>query len=84
ITPPQLNRLGRANSRLAYDAVLGSRVPDRGGKFRIHIKQLDWKCFHDFLPMCPDYPPLGALVRFTLRDPLDYDVCLELVHEDIR
>ncbi|WP_440062952.1 type VI secretion system baseplate subunit TssG [Pseudomonas syringae] len=84
ITHPQLNRLGRANSRLAHDAVLGSRVPDRGGKFRIHIKQLDWKRFHEFLPIGPDYSPLGALVRFTLRDPLDYDVCLELVHEDIR
>ncbi|KPB71105.1 type VI secretion system baseplate subunit TssG [Pseudomonas cannabina] len=84
INAPQLNRLGKANSQLGRNALLGSRVPDRAGKFRIHIKQLDWDRFHEFLPIGPGYPPLGALVRFTLRDPLDYDICLELLNEDIR
>ncbi|WP_439851376.1 type VI secretion system baseplate subunit TssG [Pseudomonas syringae] len=84
VSAPQLNRLGKANSQLGRNAVLGSRVPDRGGKFRIHIKKLHWDRFHEFLPIGPSYLPLGALVRFTLRDPLDYDVCLELLNEDIR
>ena len=30
------------------------------------------------------YQPLCALVRFTLRDPLDYDIRLALRHEEIR
>ncbi|OUM08725.1 type VI secretion protein [Pseudomonas syringae] len=79
-----VNRLGIASSRLGRDAVLGKRVPDRGGKFRIHIKQLNWDRFHEFLPIGQGHVPLGALVQFTLRDPLDYDVCLELLSEDIR
>jgi type VI secretion system protein ImpH len=37
ILDEQRNRLGRANSLLGEDLVLGERVRDRSGKFRIHI-----------------------------------------------
>ena len=70
----QRNRLGLTNSQLGESLVLGERVRDRGGKFRIHIRQLDWNRFHEFLPIGSGYQPLCALVRFTLRDPLDYDL----------
>ncbi|HBO7012411.1 TPA: type VI secretion system baseplate subunit TssG, partial [Pseudomonas aeruginosa] len=84
ILEEQRNRLGLFNSQLGEDAVLGERVRDRSGKFRIHIRQLDWQRFHEFLPIGPGYQPLCALVRFTLRDPLDYDIRLVLRHEEIR
>ncbi len=84
ILTEQQNRLGRANSQLGESLVLGERVRDRGGKFRIHIRQLSWDRFHEFLPVGGGYQPLCALVRFTLRDPLDYDIRLELRHEEIR
>jgi type VI secretion system protein ImpH len=42
-------------------------VRDRSGKFRIHITELDWQRFHEFLPIGFGYQPLCALVRFTLR-----------------
>ncbi|WP_217477788.1 type VI secretion system baseplate subunit TssG [Stutzerimonas stutzeri] len=80
----QQNRLGRANSQLGENLVLGERVRDRGGKFRIHIRQLSWERFHEFLPVGTGYQPLCALVRFTLRDPLDYDIRLALRQDDIR
>lgn len=80
----QRNRLGRANSLLGEDTVLGERVRDRGGKFRIHVRQLGWTRFHEFLPIGTGYQPLCALVRFTLRDPLDYDIRLELRQDEIR
>jgi type VI secretion system protein ImpH len=80
----QRNRLGHANSHLGEDLVLGERVRDRGGKFRIHIRELGWERFHEFLPIGASYQPLCALVRFTLRDPLDYDVRLTLRQEAIR
>lgn len=78
ILAEQQSRLGQANSRLGDDLVLGGTVRDRSGKFRIHIRQLSWERFHDFLPNGSHYQPLLALVRFTLRDPLDYDIRLEL------
>jgi len=84
ILEEQRNRLGRANSMLGEDLVLGERVRDRGGKFRIHVRELTWTRFHEFLPIGLGYQPLCALVRFTLRDPLDYDLRLELKHEEIR
>ncbi|MDD2050626.1 type VI secretion system baseplate subunit TssG [Pseudomonas putida] len=84
ILEEQRNRLGRANSVLGQDLVLGEGVRDRCGKFRIHIRQLDWQRFHEFLPIGFGYQPLCALVRFTLRDPLDYDIRLVLRQEEIR
>lgn len=80
----QRNRLGRANSLLSEDLVLGERVRDRSGKFRIHICELDWQRFHEFLPIGIGYQPLCTLVRFTLRDPLEYDIRLVLRQQEIR
>ncbi|MBV6825309.1 type VI secretion system baseplate subunit TssG [Pseudomonas sp. PD9R] len=84
ILDEQRNRLGFANSKLGEDLVLGDHVRDRSGKFRIHIRELDWQRFHEFLPIGFGYQPLCALVRFTLRDPLDYDIRLVLRQEEIR
>lgn len=84
ILDEECNRLGLANSLLGESAVLGESVRDRGGKFRIHIDQLTWERFHEFLPIGPGYQPLCALVRFTLRDPLDCDLRLVLKHEEVR
>lgn len=84
ILDEQRNRLGLANSRLGEDLMLGEQVRDRGGKFRVHIRELDWERFHEFLPIGNGYQPLCALVRFTLRDPLDYDLRLELRHDAVR
>jgi len=80
----QRNSLGRGNSKLGKDLVLGERVRDRSGKFRIHVRELDWQRFHEFLPIGAGFQPLCALVRFTLRDPLDYDIRLVLRQEEIR
>ncbi|MCJ8205749.1 type VI secretion system baseplate subunit TssG [Pseudomonas sp. RGM2987] len=80
----QCNRLGSAHSRLSNDLVLGERVRDRGGRFRIHISGLDWQRFHEFLPIGIGYQPLCSLVRFTLRDPLEYDIRLVLRQQQIR
>ncbi|CAE6936752.1 MULTISPECIES: type VI secretion system baseplate subunit TssG [Pseudomonas] len=84
IQPRQQNSLGTANYTLAHDLVLGERVRDCSGKFRIHIRRLSWVQFHHFLPIGTGYQPLCALVRFTLRDPLDYDIRLVLIPEEIR
>ncbi|MFN3355530.1 MAG: type VI secretion system baseplate subunit TssG [Pseudomonas sp.] len=84
IVAAQRNQLGVTNSRLGLDQVLGSRVTDRSGKFRVHIHGLDWQRFHGFLPMGTDYPLLCALVQLTARDPLEYDLRLVLARDQIR
>jgi len=84
IPDEQRSRLGHANSRLGDSLVLGERVRDRSGKFRIHIRSLCWLRFHDFLPIGAGHRPLHALARFTLRDPLDYDIRLQMRPGEIR
>ena len=84
IPPAQRCKLGQANSELGMDLVLGEDVFDRSGKFRLHIRELDWDGFHSFLPPGRYFQPLRSLVRFTLRDPLDYDIQLHLRQDEIR
>ncbi len=64
--------------------MLGRRVADRSGKFRVHVRALGWQRFHDFLPTGKAYQPLRSLVRLTLRDPLEYDLRLVLAQGQIR
>ncbi|MEO8490105.1 type VI secretion system baseplate subunit TssG [Pseudomonas sp.] len=80
----QRNDLGRANSELGQDLVLGQRVADRSGKFRVHVLALSWQRLHEFLPTGEGYQPLCSLVRLTTRDPLEYDVRLVLAEGEIR
>ncbi|MCF5692813.1 type VI secretion system baseplate subunit TssG [Pseudomonas sp. PA-1-2A] len=80
----QRNHLGRANSALGDDLILGHRIADRSGKFRVHVRALCRERFHDFLPTGSAYQPLRSLVRLTLRDPLDYDLSLMLAQGQIK
>jgi type VI secretion system protein ImpH len=84
IQDDQLNKLGIANSQMGQSLVLGERIKDRNGKFRVHIHELSWERFHEFLPIGTGYQPLLALVRFSLRDPLTYDIRLVLRRGEIR
>ncbi|MGB3125296.1 MAG: type VI secretion system baseplate subunit TssG [Pseudomonas sp.] len=84
VAPAQRNTLGFANSELGQDLVLGHRVADRSGKFRVHIQALSWQRLHDFLPTGEAYQPLSSLVRLTARDPLAYDIRLVLAEGEIR
>lgn len=84
IPQDQQNALGRGNHQLGENAVLGELTIDGSSLFRVHIQQLSWERLHAFLPIGDHYRPLCALVRFTLRDPLSYDIELRLRPEEIR
>jgi type VI secretion system protein ImpH len=84
IADEQRNGLGIANSLLGHDLVLGRRVADRSGKFRVHVQALGWPEFHQFLPTGTGYVPLCSLVRFAARDPLEYDLRLVLAEGEVR
>lgn len=80
----QRSTLGQGNSSLNGELLLGSQVVDIGGRFRVHLRHLDWNDFHRFLPPGRDYRPLNDLLAFLLRSPLQYDICLQLQHDEIR
>lgn len=83
ITEPQLNSLGRDNSRLAVDCHLGGRIPDRNGKFRLWLGPLNFDRFFRFLPIEPHFDTLRRLIAFMLRDQLAYDLCLVLERAEV-
>lgn len=84
IPAEQQTRLGQASAQLGQAAVLGAQVRDRGGKFRLHLLELDWDAFHAFLPAGAEHAALRALLNFTLRDQLDYDLRLYLRRDALR
>ena len=71
--------LGKMNSILGQDAVLGDRVSDITGKFRICINNLSFERFQDFLPKGKYYNSLKKLVEFMLKDQFSYELKLGLI-----
>ncbi|PSW05102.1 type VI secretion system baseplate subunit TssG [Photobacterium lipolyticum] len=78
IHPSQKNQLGTVNNTLGQTTVLGETIRDRANKFRIHIRELTWVQFHRFLEGEPDWLTLHQLVRFAVKDPMDFDIQLHL------
>ncbi len=80
LEPDQRSRLGRAGgyNRLGTDTVIGGKVWDDQGKFRVRLGPLGYDEFLDFLPGGRLTADLADLVRFYARGELDFDVQLVL------
>ncbi|MCW8932459.1 MAG: type VI secretion system baseplate subunit TssG [Gammaproteobacteria bacterium] len=83
IEDDQQNRLGTQCVSLSNNLVLGQRVEDRSGKFRIKITELTYERFLQFLPDGENYMSLRKIVDYVLRDQLDYDIELQLIKQEI-
>lgn len=83
IEDDQQNRLGQQCATLSHDLVLGDKVEDRSGKFRIKITNLSYEQFVKFLPDGDYYVPLGKIINYILRDQLDYDIELQLLKQEV-
>jgi len=75
------NRLPR--SVLGQNFTLGSRIPDRSGKFLLRIRDLSRERFLSFLPNGDSFLPLTLFVAFILRDQFAWDLRLEMAPEQI-
>jgi type VI secretion system protein ImpH len=78
---PHRPRVGQ--SRLGRDAVVGNRVRDASGHFRIEIGPLAMEQFLDLLPGQEGASRVDALVRLYAPDYLDYDLDLVLDTADV-
>jgi len=77
IPDDQRMRMLVSGRRLGMDTILGSKIADRTGRFRIRIGPLTWREFNDLLPGTPRNDKLTSLTRFYLTDPLEVE--LELI-----
>ena len=75
--------MGTANSRLGYDALVGTKVWEQQSKFRIKLGPLDFKRFSSFFPNGSAHKPLESIVRFMVGAELDFDVKLVLAAEQV-
>ena len=75
-----LTRLTAAgqNNVLGENLVVGNRIWDRQGKFRLKLGPLGFKEFCDFLPVGSGFRPLVQLTRFIVGKELDFDLGLIL------
>lgn len=80
----QLMRMGLAGCRLGMDTVLGNRIADRMGKFRLEIGPLAWDTFNSFLPGTVRHEKLSGYMNFYLVDPLDVELKLILAAGEAR
>ena len=77
------NQLGRQAATFGLDLVLGARVYDLTGKFRVVVGPVGWRQFLRFLPDGPDFQVLTALTRLFVTDPLEFDVEVWLRGEEV-
>ncbi|AQU83642.1 MAG: type VI secretion system baseplate subunit TssG [Halomonas sp.] len=80
----QRSRNGISGMTLGGDMVSGGRVVDVSGKFALCLRGLSLERLRDFLPDGEEHQPLKTLVNFVLREPLAYDLELELLESEVK
>jgi type VI secretion system protein ImpH len=83
VPPGQQCRLGRPSARLGDTAVLGERMVDLAGTFRIEIGPTDVPSARRFLPGSPDLVKLVRLTRLYVHDPLGIELRLRIRAESM-
>ncbi|MFC7089632.1 type VI secretion system baseplate subunit TssG [Halomonas salifodinae] len=83
IPEDQRSRTGLGNMSLGQDMIAGERVADVGGKFALCLRGLSLARFRDFLPDGREHAALKTLMAFVLREPLAYDLELELLESAV-
>lgn len=78
LEPGDQTFVGRQNSRLGVNTIVGTRIWDQQSKFRIRLGPLDFRKFQAFLPNGTAYKPLKSIVSFMTGMELDFDVRLVL------
>ena len=83
--PEQRSRMGRtgAFNQLGRDIVVGRKVWDLQGKFRVRLGPLTFEQFRELLPGGVAAEPLMQLVRFYVRAEFDFDVQLVLKADEV-
>lgn len=93
IDPSQQNRLGVRNPKtksagyvpgrsvIGVNFTLGSKVPDRSGKFLLRLGSLSMARYLSFLPDGDNHQALTMFISFLLRDQFAWDLRLNLAQE---
>lgn len=80
-----VTRLGGSgqNRVLGVSTVLGSRIWDQAARFEVRLGPLSFDQFLSFLPDGHAHRPLASVVRFSVRQELDFGLRLTLKAEEV-
>lgn len=81
IAPDERNRLGDAASSLGRDLLLGRRIFDRSGRYRVIVGPLSRQGFAAFARDKEPLRRIGRAIRAVGGDPLDVELLLWLSRE---
>lgn len=74
IPEDQRLHLGISGGILGHNSIIGEKIDDRMGKFRLRIGPLTADDYRGFFPGSDTYNKLVTLTDLYLQDPLDYDL----------
>jgi type VI secretion system protein ImpH len=83
IQPNDRNALGVEKCTLGQDFLLGERIFDRSGKFRVKVGPVGFDDYASFLPNGSAAADLSQIVRFYCDDPLEHDIEVTLRGEEV-
>jgi len=84
IPDDQIYFLGKPNTAVGDNIMIGSELMDRMGKFRLEIGPMDTHQFNTFIPGGDNFKKGTSIVRLFLTDPLEYDIKVILKKGEVR
>jgi type VI secretion system protein ImpH len=83
IQPNDRNVMGLGKCTLGEDFLLGERIFDRSGKFRVKLGPVGFDDYTRFLPGGQAAAELAEVTRFYCEDPFDFDIELTLRGDEV-
>ncbi len=78
-----LTRVGKRNSELGTNSIVGSRIWDQQSKFRIRLGPLTFAQFHSFLPVGSAHEAIKSITKFIVGMEFDFDIQLCLMARQV-
>ena len=84
LSPEQQTRLGSANCSLGSNVLIGSKLVDTTGKFRVVMELTGAAELADFQPEGASYARLAGLIELWCQDQLEWELQLILREQDVK
>lgn len=78
-----ITRLGRANSKLGVNTIIGTQVWDYQSKLRVVLGALSFVEFQAFLPNGTAHKPLKSIICLMVGKEFDFDIKLKLKAKEV-
>lgn len=83
IDPAERNVMGLGKCTLGTDFLVGERIFDRSGKFRVKLGPVGFEDYSRFLPTGSAAAELAQIVKLYCGDPLDFDIQVTLKGDEV-